>query len=129
MSEDDSRNEAVCTACREVAGALHDAALFALAEIAAASALRVPWQGIRCETRGKRRHSTARQTAFYLARRVGDLDFMVISRLSGRERTTVRHGFDSIARARGRSGLDWRLAVLEQAVASGLTSVFDNLAD
>ena len=86
--------------------ALNAAIILRLAEIAAVNAFRVPWTGVRLASRGKRRESGARQAAFYLARRAGRLDFMELSRLSGRDRTTIRHAFSCVERDRAACRFD-----------------------
>jgi hypothetical protein len=102
---------------------LKAAIILRLAEIAAVSAFRVPWSRLRLASRGKQRESSARQTAFYLARRAGRLDFMELSRLSGRDRTTIRHAFICVERGRAACRVDLQLVLLEQAVSHSARSL------
>ena len=103
--------------------ALNAAIILRLAEIAAVNAFRVPWARLRLASRGKQRESGARQAAFYLARRAGRLDFMELSRLSGRDRTTIRHAFTCVERDRAAGRFDLQLVLLEQAVSHSARSV------
>jgi chromosomal replication initiation ATPase DnaA len=103
--------------------ALHAAVILRLAEIAAVRAFRIQWATLHRASRGKRRESGARQTAFYLARCAGQLNVLELSRLSGRDRTTVRHAFACVERARATRGFDLQLVLLEQAVSRSARSV------
>ena len=96
--------------------ALEAVALIRFAEMATVAALRVPWPRLRHPSRGLRRESLARQVAIYLPRLIWGFDAMDLSRSTGRERTTVRHACDCIARAREGASFDLQLAILEQAI-------------
>jgi hypothetical protein len=102
---------------------LNAAIILGLAEIAAVCAFRITWTGLRLASSGKRRESGARQAAFYLARRAGRLDFMELSRRSGRDRTTIRHAFACVERGRAAGRFDLQLVLLEQAVSHSARSV------
>ncbi len=96
--------------------ALLAATLVRFAETATVAALRVPWPGLKNPSRGRRRESQARQVAIYLPHLIWGLDFMDLSRMTGRERTTVRHACRCVATARGRASFDRQLSILEQAI-------------
>lgn len=96
---------------------LRAAIVVRLAEFAAVAACRASWPALRGLTRGRRRVSEARQIAFHLAHGAGALRLMEISRLSGRDRTTVAHACRQVGARRPQAGLDLRLVLLEQALA------------
>lgn len=100
------------------------AALIRLAGMATVSALRIPLGRLRQPSRGLRHESLARQVSIYLPRLIWGFDFVELSRSTGRERTTVRHACDCIARARAQPVFDLQLAILEQAIRRSVEQTY-----
>ena len=102
---------------------LRAAIVLRLAEFAAVAACRASWPALRGLTRGRLPVSEARQIAFHLAHGAGALRMMEISRLSGRDRTTVAHACSQVGARRLQAGLDLRLGLLGQALMHSARAV------
>ena len=70
-------------------------------------------------TRGPPRVAFARQVAMYLAHTGFALSFEQVSRVFGRDRTTVSHACRIVEDCRDDVWLDWRLAALELFCRAG----------
>jgi chromosomal replication initiation ATPase DnaA len=107
--------------CRPAPRAVADAAVLRrlLAE-AAALAFGVPSRKLRARARGPAEVALARQSAMYLAHVLFGLDYRAAGRLFGRDRTTAAHACKRIEDRRDDPAIEWRIDMLETALAEAV---------